>query len=110
MQKKCEVFFSFDEVGGFFTFKYVLLPVILNYIFNINEAFQVAFLFLIDARNLSRVLCKCYRHELSLLRRRQGQSSQSLDLAVSGHDIENSGIISIVLYTKTKSADHASTL
>jgi hypothetical protein len=86
--EKREVFFSFDEVGSFITFEYVLLPVILNYIFNINKAFQVAHSFLIDTRNLSRVLYKCNSHELSLLRRCQDQSSQSLDLTVSGHDIE----------------------
>ena len=69
-------------------FEYVLLPVILNYIFNIDIGSQAAHCFLIDTRNLSRVLYKCNSHEFSHLRRRQGQSSQSLDLTVSGHDIE----------------------
>ena len=87
-RKNAKFFFSFDEVGGCITFEYVLLPVILNYIFNVNEVFQVAHYFLIDTRNLSRVLYKCNSHEFSLLRRSQGQSSQSLDLTVSGHDIE----------------------
>ena len=74
--KKTRSLFSFHEVEGFITFEYVLLPVILNYIFNVSKAFQVAHSFLVDARNLSRVPYKCYRHELSLLRRRQGQSEK----------------------------------
>ena len=54
------------EVEGFITFDYVLLPMILNYIFNIDIGFKVAYSILIDAMNLSRVLYKCNSHELSL--------------------------------------------